>query len=240
MSSQTSVLSQLIQEKVNANMKALANYSGPLGQKNPSYFIAFCTAIATGISDGGKVVNFTSADTGQGGLPSVPGASAGVGIKVDKAWFDEHLYNEMRNQSIAQFGSTAHAPYTPPKGDTGEYLHAITKGVSDAVAEHFLTAYNLTGAHPLVYMGAGLINEGHFSGLDAGNISGLIVAAAPILKGPFWPTIAKAVAKVYVEAIHQHSTSKVIIAGLCIPKVPPLPVQVCGINMVGVGAGTAV
>lgn len=238
MSSQTAVLSKLIQDKINVNMKGVSNYSGPLGQKNPKYFIAFCTAIATGISDGSKVINFTSADAGFGGLPPKPGASTGIGIKVDKAWFDEQLYTEMRNQSATQFGSTLHSPYVPPKGDTGEYLHAITKGVSDSVAEHFLTAYNLAGVHPLVYAGTGLINEGHFSGLDPGNISALMIAAAPQLKGVFWPTITKAIAKIYVQVIHQHSTAKVIIAGVCVPK--PTPPQVCGINMVGVGTGTAV
>lgn len=241
MSSVTATLSKLIQDKINANMKAIGGYDGPLSQKNPSYFIAFCNAIATGISDGSKVINFTTADAGFGGLPSVPGVSAGVGIKVDKAWFDEFLYTEMRKQSAAQFGSTLHGPYSPPKGDTGEYLHAVTKGVADSVAEHFLTAYNLTGAHPLVYAGTGLINEGHFFGLDPDKIAGLMFAAAPQLRGLFWPTITKAIAKIYVQTIHQHSTAKVIIAGVCVPMTPPAgPLQVCAINMVGVGTGTAV
>lgn len=236
MASETEVLSKLIQKNIDANMKAIGGYGGPLSQQNPAYFILFCKAIATGISDGSKVINFKSIDTGMGGAPPVPGVSTGVGIKVDKKWFDENLYNEMRNQSIAQFGSTNHGPYIPPKGDTGQFLHAITKGVADAVAEHFLTAYNIVGTHPLVTIGVGLINEGMFSGLDPNNIASLMLAASPTMKGAFWPTITKAVAKIYVQTIHKHSTAKAIISGVCVPS----PAQVCGVNMSGFGIGTAV
>lgn len=227
----------LVKQKIHDNMSAFGDYSGPMSQANPTYYLHFCKAISTGIADGSKVVNFTTVDTGQGGAPPVPGVGTGIGIKVDKAWFDEHLYMEMRQQAINEFGSTSHEVYPPPKGGTGGYLHAISKGVADSVAEHFITAYTLTSAHPKVYSGVGLINEGMYSGLDASNIEGLIKAAGPLLKGRFWPTLCKAVAKVYVEAIHQHSTGKVVLAGLCIPA--PKPLQVCGLPMSGVGVGTA-
>lgn len=241
MSSIDATLTDLIKAKVHDNMVAIGGYGGPLAQKNPMYFIQFCHAIAKGISDGSKVINFTTKDTGQGGIPPVPGVGVGVGIKVDKLWFDEHLYTEMRKEAIAMFGSTSHDTYPPAKGNTGEYLHAISKGVADSIAEHFLTAYNLTSAHVLVYSGVGLITEGAYSGLVPSDIEGLIKAAGPLLKGRFWPTLVRAVSKVYVEAIHMHSTGKVAITGVCIPMTPPAgPLQVCGIPMVGVGAGTAI
>jgi hypothetical protein len=229
-------LSKLMQEKIHTNMKEFGGYGGPLSQKNPKYFILLCDAISTGIADGSKVINFTSADKGVGGAPAVPGIGSGVGVKVNDAWFDENLYNELRQQIQTRFGSTNHGPYKPSKGDTGLYLYAITKGVAESVKEHFATAYNLIGAHQLVTIGAGSINNGMYSGLVDSNIESLILAAGSAMRGPFWPVLVKSIAKIYVQAIHEHSTGKLVIAGLCIPSIS----QVCGVNMVGIGTGTAV
>lgn len=238
MASKTAVLSKLIQDKVHVYMQGCYDYGGPLSAKNPSYYIEFCTAVATGISDGSKVINFVTSDAGVGGAPPVPGTGTGIGVFVDKAWFHENLYTEILAKIKSTFGRTLHDPFPPGPENSGRFLDALCKGISDSVEEHFKTAYTLTSAHPLVYMGAGLINEGMYSGLQPNNIASLIKAAGPRLKGKFFPIMIQAVAEVYVKLIHEHSTGKVVISGVCVPS--PTPPQACGINMVGAGTGTAI
>lgn len=235
MAAVSATLFDLIKTKIDANMKAAGGYGGPLSQGNPAYYLEFCNAIATGIADGSKVISFTSADTGTGGAPPTPGVGTGVGVIVDKDWFNENMYTEIRAKISATFGKTTHDPW-PANSGNGKYLKAITTGISDSVAEHFKIAYNLVGAHPLVYLGVAKVNQGMYSGLDPSNIGGLIISAAPSMKGQFWPIMAQTIAKVYVDAIHMHSTGTLAIAGICVPG----KAQVCGIPMVGVGAGTAV
>ena len=232
------ILFGLVKTNLDANMKALRDYSGPLAQKNPKYFIEMCQAIGFGIAEGSSVIVLKTKDSGVGGIPPVAGIGAGVGVIVDRAWFEQQLYVELRQSVLDNFGRTLHDPWPPSKGNSGEFLRAIAKGISDGVTDHYATAYILTSAHPLVYMGIGLIKNGNYSGLVASAIEGLIISYGPSLKGKFWPILAKVVAKVYVDAIHNHSTGKVTIAGVCV--VTPLPPQACGIPMSGVGTGTAV
>lgn len=234
-----STLSNLVKTNVDSKFSSVSGVS-PLAQSNPSYFIEMCTAIGTGIANGTTVINFTTSDTGLGGTPPVPGNGTGVGIIVDDAYFTQKLYTELRNSSISSFGSTTHDPYPPgPNNISGKYLKALCEGISISVKTHFQTAWTLTSAHPLVYSGVGNISNGSFSGLTATNIEQLILAAGPSLQGVFWPKVAKKVAEVYVDTIHNHSTATVTIIGVCVPLVPPAGFQICGVPAVGAGTGVA-
>ena len=236
MASEKEILSKLFQDKIHVNMQGCYDYGGPLSSKNPSYYIEFCTAIATGISDGSKIINFTTADAGMGGAPPVPGVGAGVGIFVDKAWLHKTLYTRILAKIKSTFGRTLHGDFPPGPNDSGRFLDAVCIGIADSIEEHFKIAYNLVSAHPLVYMGVGKINEGMYFGLQPNNIASLIKAAGPRLKGKFFPIMIQVISEVYVEAIHKHSTGTVTITGVCVPSVA----QVCGINMIGTGTGTAI
>jgi hypothetical protein len=238
MAASNSVLSGLVKQYVHDNMAKLpyAGYGGPLDQGNPSYYVEFCTAIGSGIADGSKVITLKSEDKGKGGGPPIPGVGAGVGIFVDRNWFNKKLYDEIYAEILKQFGRTLHDPWFPKEGNSGQFLHAVTKGISDAIADHYTTAYKLIGKHPLVYQGVGLVKKGMYSGLSPSAIEGLIMGYAPRFKGVFWPIVAKVVARVYVEAIHMQSTGTLTITGSCKSS----PSQVCGVNKTGFGNGTAI
>lgn len=227
-------LGALIMNKVDANMKAIAGFS-PLSQKNPSYFIAKCMAIGNGIALGAPTISFVTKDTGQAGAPPIPGTGTGVGIIVDSDWYTKELYTRLRASAIEDFGSTTHGPYPPPPDDSGKYLEAMCKGISEAVKQHFATAWILTSAHPIVYAGIGNIGNGDFAGVVPTKISTLIQTQAPQLRGRFWPKFCKIVGEVHSQAIMQHSTSKVTIVGVCVPS----PGQVCGLPIPGTGTGVA-
>jgi hypothetical protein len=215
-------------------------YGGPLSQPNPVYFKHFCQAVATGISDGSTVINFTTADLGLQGAPSVAGAGTGVGVIVDDLYMSEKMYTAIRTKIMAAFPSSGLIPpWDPGVGSYGSFLKAITDGIAKAVKDHFATAYNLVSAHPLVYMGTGQINatSNKFSGLDQSNIKSLIQAAGTMMQGPAWPVYCDGIAEGYVDGIHNKSTGTVVIAGTCVPSMA----QVCGIGPApGVGSGTAI
>jgi hypothetical protein len=238
MAASASVLSKLIETKVHANMSKLtyAGYSGPLGQPNPSYYKEFCKAIGTGFALGSVVVQLKSEDKGKGGTPPVPGKGVGVGIFVDKEWFHRTMYIRIRAQIVSKYKRTLHEAFPPSKGNSGEFLFAITKGIADSVEEHYKTAYKLQGVHPLVYQGVGDVKKGMYSGLSASAIEGLILSNGPRMKGSFWPIIVKTIASVYVEAIHKNSTGTLTISGKCVTK----PGQACNKNKTGFGSGVAI
>lgn len=231
----SSVLSNLMQNKINDNMAASGKYPGPLAQANPSYFISMCTAIATGIADGTKIVNYITKDVGISGLPFVGATGNGIGIKVDAGFLDQAIYTSLRNQAIIDFGSTSHDPFPPTEGNSGGYLQSLSKGIADAVTEHFAVAYNLISTHTTVYYGGGEVKLGAFYGLDSSAIENLIIAASPTMQGSFWPKIVKSISVAYVDSIHNHSTGHVIINGICIPSAG----QICGAPFVGAGIGIA-
>lgn len=235
-----SVLANLVKTNVDTKLSAVTGTS-PLSQVNPAFFIEMCTAIGTGIASGSTVINFTTSDTGLGGNPPVPGVGAGVGIIVDDVYFTQKLYTELRNESIASFGSTSHDPFPPgPTNMSGKCLKAMCEGIAISVKTHFQTAWTLTSNHPEVYLGTGNVTNGNFSGLVAASIEALILANSPSLQGIFWPKIAKIVSEVYVDTIHNHSTATVTITGICIPLVPPAGSQICEIeNTSGSGIGVA-
>lgn len=224
-------LAQLLETNIDANMKALGG--NPLGQKNPSYFKNFCLAIATGIGSQ-ATIQFVTVDAGSGGTPPVPGVGAGVGIMVDDLFMSEQIYTNLRNQTLAQFGRTIHNAWPD-----GPFLKALTDGISLSVKTHFATAWVLTSAHPLIYMGTGLINNGAFSGVSDSSIASAMAAAGGSLQGPYWPTMCQQIAKGFKDGIEQKSTGTVAITGVCIPLTPPAGFQLCGINMSGAGTGTA-
>ena len=238
MAAKPAALSKLIESKVHANMSKLtyAGYKGPLSQPNPSYYKEFCKAIGTGIALGSTVIKLRSADKGKGGTPPVPGKGVGVGVMVDKDWFNKTLYIRIRAQITSKYKRTLHDPWFPKKGNSGEFLHAITKGIADSVAEHYKTAYKLQGKHPLVYQGVGEVKKGMYSGLSASAIEGLILSNGPRMRGSFWPIIVKTIASVYVEAIHKNSTGKLTISGKCVTR----PGQACNKNKTGFGDGVAI
>jgi hypothetical protein len=59
---------------------------------------------------------------------------------------------------------------------------------------------------------------------------------SPSLKGIGWPIFVKAFVTGYTDYIRWDLTGKGVIANICIPNIS----QVCGIPMVGVGAGTII
>ena len=229
-----SALVALIQTEVNAKMTAIAGHS-PLAGANPSYFIAMCTGIGTGIALGGPTIMFTSNDNGLMGTPPVAGTGAGVGIVVDDAFFAEEIYDTIGTLITAQFGRTLNAPYPPGPGQAGLYTAALCQGIASAVATYFSTAWILTSTDPTIYMGTGTISDGQFSGLVASAIQSAIIAASPVLVGPAWPTIAQAIAESYVATIENHSTGTLTITGTCVPGLT----QVCALGPVS-GSGTGV
>lgn len=230
-----SKLGSLIQSKVDRNIRAVAGGRGPLRQRNPKYYKQMCSAIARGIVQGAPIILLATRDRGQGGTPPIPGFGTGVGIKVDAKWFAEELYRQLRSKTIATFRRTAHAPFPPPKGNSGEYLYAMCKGIADSVAEHYSTAWILSSSHPMVYAGTGTISAGGFSGVPAAKVSSIMRKAFPLGRGRYWPQMCQVIGKVYAEAIHRHSTGRVSIVGVCVPG----PSQVCFIGRSGQGSGAA-
>jgi hypothetical protein len=227
-------LAALVQTKMDTYMSAVSGHS-PLAQSNPSYFIAMCTAIGTGIATGSPVISFTTSDSGVTSAPPIPGAGTGVGIVVDDAFFKEQIYTNLRNNVIAQFGSTSHDAYPPGSGNSGEFVAAMAQAIAEAVKEHYQTAWTLTSSHPTIYAGSGTIGEGSFSGLVPAAVASAIQSAAPTLAGPFWPQTCQAIAQAYVDTIHTKSTGTVSIIGVCVPS----PSQVCGLPGSGSGSGVA-
>lgn len=222
---------QIIETKWDEAVTPIFNHS-PLDQQNPSYFKAYCKAIATGFASG--IPSFVTVDSGSGGAPPIPGAGTGVGILIDKEFFKEKLYRYLALIPTEAGYKTMHGAY-PPDNKVSEYLAAICEGISQATFEYYQTCWTLTSVHPLVYSGAGVINEGAFSGLDVSLISSQIQAAAPMMAGAFWAKNCQKIAQAYVETIHTKSTGAVTIIGVCVPN----PSQACGIPMTGIGTGVA-
>jgi hypothetical protein len=230
------VLGQLIQQNVNRRMRQMADYSGPLAQKNPAYFIMMCNAIATGIQLGAPVIAFTTTDSGVTSAPPVPGVGTGVGIKVDAEKFAERLYTLVRSKMKARFGDTSLEPWRPPADGAGRFTEALCRGIAESVQRHFATCWILTSAHPIIYMGSGKITKGKFRGVAGAAVAAAIQSAAPLLsKGPAWPIFCQAVGEAYQATIQQDATGEVRIFGVCVPSIT----QVCAIPASGSGAGTA-
>jgi len=224
----------LIKTDIAANMVAISG-TDPLEQQDPSYFIEMCTAIGTGIATGTPLVNFVTTDTGQSGVPPVPGVGTGIGITVDDIDMEEQIYTSARDFVIEDFGETTHDAFPPGSNNSGKFLDALSTGVASAVKSHFSTAWVLTSAHPLVYAGSGLIGPGDFSGMSISAVKSAIVPEAPRFVGPYWPRLAEAIATGYVQSIEQKGTGTVTIVGVCVPSIT----QLCGIPLGGSGTGVA-
>lgn len=228
------VLSSLIQASVASKLEAVTQ-TNPLSGKDPSYFIEFCTAIGTGIALGSPVIAFDTDDSGQAGVPPVPGAGSGAGIMVDDSFLTEKIYTYVRNNTLAMFGKTNNIPFPPTSLSDGKALLAVAEGIATGVKTHYSTAWILVSTHPAIYAGTGTIGEGDFSGVSDSLVKSQIVASGPRLQGPMFPEMAKAIAQAYMETIHQKSTGTVTITGVCVPG----PSQVCGTPSTGSGTGTA-
>ena len=228
-------LAALVETNVSSRMAAISGHA-PLGQQNPAFYIEFAQAIGQGIILGGPLITFTTSDMGLSGVPPIPGVGAGVGIVIDPKFFIEDLYTRIRGYVIQDFGRTAHDPYPPSPGNSGQYLLALCQGINDSLLSYYPIAWTLVSAHPIVYIGTGTISDGQFSGLVAATIQSAIISGAPNFVGKFWPRLAQAISESYVALIEQHSTGTVVISGICVPSLA----QVCAISGVpGVGTGTA-
>ena len=229
-----SALGELITQKISQAMKA-ASGSDPLAQSDPSYFQAMCQAFATGIASGIPTISFTTTDTGFASAPPIPGTGTGTGIIIDSPYTDQAIYTYARDAVIQSFGSTTHDPYPPAPGNSGAYLQAISKGIADAVKEHFKTCFTLTSVHPLVYSGTATVSPGNFKGIQDSLIKSQIASAAPTLKGAFWPSVAESIAKGLKDSIEKKATATITITGVCITS----PAQVCNLPGAGSGSGAA-
>lgn len=222
--------SQLLQTKIDGFMQPLGGK--PLGQKRPQFFIELCTAIATGLA--ASAITFLTTDTGVTSAPPKPGTGAGVGINMNKEFFSETLYTILRNQTLAQFGKCVHEAW-PPSSGTGLFLKALTDGISEATEEHWKTAWILASAHPVITVGVGMIPKGSFALTNESSVASTMAAAAPNMRGPYWPEMCKKIAEAYGIAIGTESWGQVVISGVCVPSES----QVCGIPSAGVGTGVA-
>ena len=222
------VLKALITQKIAANIQA-ASGASPLSQPDPSYFIAMCGAFATGIATI-TTLSFTTEDNGLPVAPPAlpPGVGAGTGIIVDLPFTDEIIYTTARNYVIADFGSSTHQVYPPSSDNSGIYLQAISKGIAQAIKEHFATAFTLTSSHPTVSRGTAKIKLGSITGIQENLIKTQITSSAPSLKGPYWPRMAEAVAEAIKTSITTKATGNIIISGGG------------GAGTTGTGRGTAV
>jgi hypothetical protein len=234
-------LGSLIQTNVDSLMAAVTGktehgiaFKGvhPLLQKNPQYFIELCNAIGEGLIEGGPVIDFTTLDTGLGGSPFVEGVGAGLGILINKDFFRENAYTNIRNAIIARYGRTTHDPYLPRPYNTGQFLDAICNGVAISVYNYYQTVWTLTSAHPEVYMGTGLIEDGDFYGISADPIAGAIRSHLPNFRGDFYPEMVQGIADAYVLTITTQATGTVTITGTCDESVS----QRCGLQTTGSGS----
>jgi hypothetical protein len=232
------VLGQLIQQKVDANVRASANvqgYDGPLSQQNPTYFIQMCQAIATGMAQGTPVITFTSTDSGLMGAPPIPGVGSGLGIVVDVQQTSQLMYTQVREAGLELFGKTENDPWPPAPDNSGRFLKALTDGIAQAMQEHFATCWILASVDPTIYAGSGFVNPGQFSGVVPSQVASAILQATPQLATPGWTQFVTALSTAYAESIMQLDTASLTIIGACVPSLT----QVCGIPSVGVGTGSA-
>lgn len=233
-------LSNLVIQKVNANIRGLSGYQ-PLGMKNPQYFIRFMTAIATGIAQGNATMPFTTKDSGMMGAPPIPGVGAGVGVDVDKDFLSKCMYTQIRARIIKRFGTTRHEAYPPKRDNSGVYLKAITDGIAEAVKEHYKASYILVSTHPMIYLGQGKAEN--FKVVNHMSIKSIILSLVPEFKGIFLPDFAEGIAVGFKEGIEgikpnnlPYTTAQVTITGVCVPSQS----QTCNISPSnGTGAGIA-
>lgn len=238
------VLSNIMIQKVAENIKKLSGKS-PLETPASKYFSMMFTAISTGIATGTTNLTVTTEDTGFMGLPPVPGVGTGTGIEIDSNYMSQLMYTNIRNEILKKYNDTTHSPWIPGVGNSGEYLKAITDGISDAIKEHYKTCWTITTNHIMIYSGNGIIdpkskNAKNFQGVSSSNIKSLIISNAPLLKGQFFPTFVEAISKSYQDALETTSKAEVTIIGVCIPLIPPAGAQICGLPGVGTGSGTII
>lgn len=205
-------LGGLIRTKMIQNISALSGKS-PSEQPNPSYFNSFCIGLGNGIAKETKNILYRTTDKGLVNPLGGSGAGTGIGIKFDSEYMTKTAYEKIRAEVIRMFGETTHAPYPPPKNNSGEYLIAILNAISDSIKEVYATDLILTSVHNPVCIGIGMVNEGGFNGLIAQNIKMSIISVIPAFNGQFWPNFADILASSYVDTVHNHSTAKVKIAG---------------------------
>lgn len=230
-------LLQLIKSNLQANLSAVTGVD-PMSQQDPSYFLELCAALAGGITEGIPTLQFTTKDSGYAGgappgLPNqIPGAGTGSGFQVATAYLDKLMYTYVLNY-IKQLGESSHSAWPPAADNSGRGLQAITRGIAEAVGQHFSSCWTLTSVHPDVYAGTGLVDK--LVGLQPDFIASKIIEKAPRMQGPLWPLMARALALGLAEGLQEKTEGTVTIVGVCVPS----PTVVCGIPNTGSGTGTA-
>ncbi|NBO99755.1 MAG: hypothetical protein EBU90_06465 [Proteobacteria bacterium] len=202
----------LIKEKMIKNISELSGRS-PAEQPNPQYFINFCVALGNGIATGTKSIVFTTIDSGLANPLAGPGVGVGKGIQFNSEHMVKTAYERLRSEVINMFGKTNHAPYPPPKNNSGEYLVAILKAVADSIKEVYEADLILTSTHFPVVVGSGIAKEGNFSGIQSSLIKNSIISTTGAFRGSFWPKFIDIITESYIDTVHNHSTAKVVISG---------------------------
>mgnify|MGYP003330554866 CR=1 FL=1 len=205
-------LGELIRVKMIQNISALSGKS-PEDQPRPEYFNSFCIGLGNGIAKETKMIVFKTVDSGLINPLGGTGVGTGKGIKFNSEYMVKTAYEKIRAEVIEMFGKTVHAPYPPPKNNSGEYLVAILKAIADSIKEVYETDLILTSVHYPVCTGFGFVREGNFSGLVSQNIKMSIISIIPAFNGQFWPNFAGILAESYVDTVHNHSTAEVKIIG---------------------------
>lgn len=205
-------LGELIKTKMIENLSSIDGVN-PSAQSNPEYFNAFCFGIANGIANGTKGLAFKTLDTGLINPLGGSGIGLGKSINFNSEYMIKTAYENIRSEVIDIFGKTVHDPYPPTAKNSGQYLLAIIKSVSESIKEMFLTDLVLTSQHFPVCSGTGIIEMGGFNGLSADTIKQLILSAVPLFKGQFWPNFVTILVNSYVDTVHNHSTASVVITG---------------------------
>lgn len=205
-------LGLLIKENMIKNISELSGKS-PAEQPNPQYFINFCVGLGNGIATGTKSIVFTTVDSGLANPLAGPGIGTGKGIQFNSDYMVKTAYERLRSEVINMFGKTNHAPYPPPSGNSGEYLVAILKAISDSIKDVYEKDLILTSTHFPVVTGSGVVKEGNFSGILPGIIKNSIISSTGSFRGSFWPKFIDIITESYIDTVHNHSTAKVIIAG---------------------------
>ena len=226
----STTLTSLIQNNIDSNMRTIGQ--SPLSMKDPSFYKAMCEAFGSGLTQSTPVIQVQTLDIGSMGAPPVPGFGSGIGIEIDTDVLAKSTYE----YAVKDIINTGHSlSYPVPNSDTGAFLAAISKGLADAIGNHFLSCWTIVTSHPIVYSGSGKILPGMMSGVQQDLVKQCIMNIAPQMKGDFWPRLINAFSKAYVEAIHLKAKGKVNINGICIPA----PGVLCGLPSTGAGQGTA-
>lgn len=219
-----------------SKMLDLVNFN-PFSQKNPIYINQLFKAISTATFTSIKATMVTTADTGFGSSPPIPGVGIGKLIADE---FDMHsrIYTLIRESVRVNLGiESLHDVYPPSQGNSGEMLQALIQSFT-LVAKETYDHSIINSIHPLVYSGNGQIDTGNGVGivlpLQPNIMINQILGMTPLLIGKFWPKFVEAYSFGFFQNVVQKTKGNVAITGVCVPNIA----LVCNLPMIGVGTGT--